>query len=377
MDRSKVKSGMDIEYVAAPLEKSDRIDISICIISFNQEKYIEKCISSILSQKFQGSFEIIVSDDRSTDDTRSIIDRYCAEFPVLTKNYQEENQGFQRNIRSAISRCRAEFIAFCEADDYWMDEYKLQKQLDFMKSNPRCTICFGGYVSVREDGSLIGRKKIFDSPADMDVKSVIEGGGALMPTFTIMAKADAVKAIIDKIITCPVLDFPLQVLVAAQGYAHYDPSIFGAYRRFSIGSWTLSMQDREKYLTFYRGRRLMFELLDRELEHKYLKSFRKLYRKETLAFYIVRRLPFRARVSELINDWYWLPLIDRFAALGFALFPREGACSLVCLDYSASQSQILREQGLQAYLSEMEGSFTFLRSLFTGVPYWFFSWGYE
>jgi len=118
------------------------IVVSICCITYNHEKFIAQAIDSFLMQQTNFRFEIIIGDDCSTDDTLLIINQFSVRYPgkikVLTS---PENIGIHRNFIRCVEACKGTYIALCEGDDYWTDNYKLQKQVDFLKSNPGYIMC--------------------------------------------------------------------------------------------------------------------------------------------------------------------------------------------------------------------------------------------
>lgn len=116
------------------------IKLSIMCTAYNHEKYIRKTLEGFVSQETNFAFEAIVHDDASTDGTAAIIREYAEKYPDIIKPiYQTVNQ-YSQNVnidRDIIKpRTRGEYIAYCEGDDYWTDSYKLQKQVDFLESNP-------------------------------------------------------------------------------------------------------------------------------------------------------------------------------------------------------------------------------------------------
>ena len=114
--------------------------LSIDVITYNHAKFIRKCLDSILMQKTNFSFEVLIHDDASTDGTADIIREYEAKYPDIIKPiYQTENQ-WQKNIGISKNfqhpRIHGKYVALCEGDDYWTDENKLQKQVDFLEKHP-------------------------------------------------------------------------------------------------------------------------------------------------------------------------------------------------------------------------------------------------
>lgn len=121
------------------------IAVSVICITYNHEKYIRQCLESLVCQKTSFRYEIIVHDDCSTDGTVSIIREFELKYPDLVKTiYQKENQ-FQRGGKPsyiAAASSVGQYLAYCEGDDYWCDEHKLQLQYDYMKTHPDCSLCF-------------------------------------------------------------------------------------------------------------------------------------------------------------------------------------------------------------------------------------------
>ena len=113
--------------------------ISICCLAFNHELYIRQCIEGFLMQKTLYSFEVIIHDDASNDNTANIIREYEVKYPETIKPiYQIENQwskGIKPSPTFVWPRAKGRYIALCEGDDYWTDPYKLQKQVDFLEQN--------------------------------------------------------------------------------------------------------------------------------------------------------------------------------------------------------------------------------------------------
>lgn len=117
------------------------IMVSIMCITYNHNKFIAKAIEGFLMQKCNFNIEIIIGDDCSHDGTTEIIDAYAAKHPNIIRLPQEKNLGATKNlIRSALS-VRGKYVATCDGDDYWTDPFKLQKQVDFLESNPEYVIC--------------------------------------------------------------------------------------------------------------------------------------------------------------------------------------------------------------------------------------------
>ena len=120
--------------------------VSISCITYNHAPYIKQCLDGFLMQKTTFSFEVLIHDDASTDGTTEIIKDYAQKYPDIIKPlYEEENQWIKGRRGSAefnFPRARGKYIALCEGDDYWIDENKLQMQVDFLENNPEYGMCY-------------------------------------------------------------------------------------------------------------------------------------------------------------------------------------------------------------------------------------------
>lgn len=133
------------------------IEVSVICITYNQIKYIEKALRSIVSQKTNFRFEVIVHDDASTDGTTDIVRTFSKKYPDLIIPILQNDNQYSKNIRATslvLPKARGKYFAFCEGDDYWCDEFKLQKQYNVMEANPDCSICVHKTQNINEDGSL-------------------------------------------------------------------------------------------------------------------------------------------------------------------------------------------------------------------------------
>lgn len=131
--------------------------VSVCCWTYNHEKYIREALDGIFMQKVNFPMEVIIHDDASTDSTADIIREYEAKYPDMVRAiYQTENQACKTNVieEFVCPVIQGEYVAICEGDDYWTDENKLQKQVDFLDANPDFSICFHSIRVTHEDGSV-------------------------------------------------------------------------------------------------------------------------------------------------------------------------------------------------------------------------------
>ena len=117
--------------------------VSVCCITYNQEKFIRQTLDGFVMQQTTFPFEVVISDDCSKDSTRQIIAEYKAKYPEMFRDVSpEKNMGSMENFFYSQEQAKGKYIAMCEGDDYWIDPLKLQKQVDFLESHPDYVIVF-------------------------------------------------------------------------------------------------------------------------------------------------------------------------------------------------------------------------------------------
>lgn len=126
----------------AKSKQNDGAMVTIVCITYKHEAFIAQALDSFLMQKTNFKFKIFVGEDCGPDHTADIIRDYAAKYPdIVVPFIREKNMGAQRNLVDLCQQATSPYIAFCEGDDYWIDEYKLQKQFDFMEKHKDCKVC--------------------------------------------------------------------------------------------------------------------------------------------------------------------------------------------------------------------------------------------
>lgn len=113
--------------------------VSICCLTYNHEKFLEKALDGIIMQKTDFSYEVIIGEDCSTDNSRKVIDSYVHRYPdIFTVIYRDRNVGTRKNMDEVFKLAKGEYFCILETDDYWIDTQKLQEQVDWLDNNPNC-----------------------------------------------------------------------------------------------------------------------------------------------------------------------------------------------------------------------------------------------
>jgi glycosyltransferase involved in cell wall biosynthesis len=116
--------------------QEEEITVSVALIVYNHEKYLRQAIDSILMQEVNFKYEIVVGEDKSTDNSREILLEYKSRYPdKFVLLFREQNVGGTKNVYDIFMNAKGKYIAILEGDDYWIDSSKLQFQLDFLEKN--------------------------------------------------------------------------------------------------------------------------------------------------------------------------------------------------------------------------------------------------
>jgi len=204
------------------------IVVSICVITYNHEPYIADTIEGVLMQKTNFPLELVIGEDCSTDRTREICIKYKEKYPGIKLNLPERNLGAIPNFILNLKACTGKYIALCEGDDYWTDPLKLQKQVDFLESNPDYSLCYHNAL-IKYEG-VKGKDKLFcdnTHEGTMDIQNVIKGVG--MPTASMLFRTEALE-IPEWLKHIYNGDYALQLILANKGKVKYLDKIMSVYR---------------------------------------------------------------------------------------------------------------------------------------------------
>jgi glycosyltransferase involved in cell wall biosynthesis len=126
--------------------------VSVALITYNHEKFIDRAIDSIIMQQVIFDCEIVIGEDCSTDNTRNIVSEFYHQYPdKISLFLPEVKLGKKRNIEAVLQKCQGDYIALLDGDDYWISAEKLQKQVNFLDDRPNCSICFHDALLLFED----------------------------------------------------------------------------------------------------------------------------------------------------------------------------------------------------------------------------------
>lgn len=239
-----------------------RTKISVAVITYNQQGTIRQTLDSILMQKGDFDLELVIGEDCSTDSTRAICEEYTVHHTPYTIVLlpSQKNLGIMANFARVMKACTGDFVAICAGDDYWCDEHKLQKQLDYFHSHPEVgVVSTSGYRHYVLRDEMVPGIAPLHPYEDGDVKRFYfspdyKGGVYAMP-LSLLIKRDLLQFVdFDEFIRrCfPVEDYPMQAILSQHcKWGHID-DLCVVYRVYKESATFISF-DHPKYLQYHRG----------------------------------------------------------------------------------------------------------------------------
>lgn len=219
--------------------------VSVCVITYNHAAYIKECLNSIIAQKTDFPIEVVVRDDNSTDCTKQKI------LEIVTYNTNENitfkiidgsvNLGANENILKVIDNCTYEYIAFCEGDDYWTDELKLNKQYKYAKDNLHCDFFVHPAYYKYSSGEIKQVKWPIQFSNSLDTKMILNASWQFAPTSSYFIKKNALLTLPEWFGSASIGDIFIEIYSARNGILMQN-EYMSAYRYLASGSWSLNLK---------------------------------------------------------------------------------------------------------------------------------------
>lgn len=133
--------------------------VTVVIPVYNSEKYIARCIDSVINQTYQ-DFEIQIINDGSKDKSQEIIDSYTKKYPDKIISIEQENKGVAKTRNEAIKRSKSKYIMFLDNDDY-LDRDYIEKYVNKIEKE-ELDVVIGGYKRPDENGNIVKTLKLQD-----------------------------------------------------------------------------------------------------------------------------------------------------------------------------------------------------------------------
>ncbi len=247
--------------------------VSVCMITYNQDKFIEQAIESVLAQRTNYSFELVIGEDSSSDNTKTICEDFAQRFPGKIRLLPSDKRyGMMDNFIRTLNACKGEYIAFLEGDDYWCDENKLERQAFFLQNNPDYSGVSGGvriFYENRGEFCYPDDVKRLGYDYDITLGSYLSGNAAYFPA--LMTRKSLI--IRNEISDYSFGDIVIQTTILQTGFIRHLEGVFTVYRRH-YGGVTNSLFIKTKERVF-ADLILLFERLNAATHYKYDKIITK------------------------------------------------------------------------------------------------------
>ena len=227
--------------------------VEVIVLTFNQEKTIRQTLENILNQKCDFNYIVKIYDDCSTDNTVAICEQYSERNHTLFEIYiNQKNIGAAKNFYQALGRIQCDYVAICEGDDYWIDQNKLQLQIECLKQDSACSLSWTHALNINDSNNqeeLSGHKR----PKLIGLPYILSNGWFIR-TATIVFRSNSLQVIPNWFQEIYSTDYFLQVLLLQNGYAIKLPVVTAVYRRHINGishvNWLQHITRNEKIITF-------------------------------------------------------------------------------------------------------------------------------
>lgn len=292
---------------------SDNIMVSVIMITYNHERFIREAIDSILMQKTNFCFEILIGDDASTDGTGKIVSEYADRFPnKIHAVIRTENIGATKNAYDILCRAKGKYLASCEGDDYWTDEYKLQKQVDVLEKNPQYVACVHPIGLVDVNGKRIFGPKPFQI-SHKRVFSIHDFKGCILPGHGVstvrrnfMLQSDFDREIIYKA-NPNICDRTCVLLWLARGNYYRLNQKMANYRIIKNGTNTTNVQYKHNIRRFaddYEYTRVLqgYALTKLHVDGRFEIHIRDLFAKAMISYFFKRNLVDKKLMERIIRE---------------------------------------------------------------------------
>lgn len=222
----------------AVIKSIDEVLVNVVMVTYNQEKYISQAIESVLMQCCNFKYKLIISDDGSVDKTKEIC-KYYSNLHSDKIIYLDNNQnvGLVRNYKRAFDLCIAEFIAILEGDDYWLDKYKLEKQVNILENSQEIGLVHSNFY-ILQNGELKPNVQKSSDTREGDLFNQLLLKNLICP-LTVVFRRELYEKHIDYNFfienNFSTIDYGLWLGIAANSKIKYNNEFLGVYRR-EIGS---------------------------------------------------------------------------------------------------------------------------------------------
>ena len=217
--------------------------VSVLMLTYNQEQYIDEAIRSVMIQQTNFSFELVIGNDCSTDGTAARCKAWQARYPHRIHLIDRpKNLGLAQNFMQTYAECKGKYVAICEGDDYWCAADKLQVQVDFLNAHPDYSCCFHRVVNYYEDR---GTKSLSNGGQKTNTNIIDLARGNYISNVSAVFRRNLFGPLPDWFAQVSTYDYALHLLNAQYGKLHYMHRPMAVYRQHGRAIWSEAGMDKK------------------------------------------------------------------------------------------------------------------------------------
>ena len=229
------------------------------MITYAHGPFIATAIESVIMQKTNFQFELVIGEDDGPDNTRAICEVYAQQYPDIIRLLPyEKNMGNNANFIRTMYSCTGKYISLLEGDDYWTDANKLQKQVDLMESDPSLAFSFHN-VHILENDKVVGQVYPGERKNVVTIKDTLNHD--YFQTCSVLFHADILFALPRAEATKWIFnDITLYCFLLRKNglQAKYIPEVMGTYRIHPGGVWSMA-NIQKKYMHSQKAEVLLLD----------------------------------------------------------------------------------------------------------------------
>lgn len=256
------------------------LKLSVIICTYNRAKLLPEALDSVLNQKTDFDFEVIVGDDASTDGTHELLNDYLTKNPLrIVLSPMETNCGIGANWATGLMKARGKYVAFLDDDDFWTDDQRMQIMVNYLENHPEYDALYTNAITLDEK---TGKKHLisYPSPEEYDINKLWGGKQPNISLNTLMVKRNVLEACVN-----------------LKDYVEYQ---------FPIQDWnTHILLLRKACFAFMDMPTSVFRVTDCSLSHpKTYETVKKKYQKEKIMCeYLANQFPDNEKISFNSSDY--------------------------------------------------------------------------
>lgn len=253
--------------------------ISVLLVTYNHENYIRQALDALFGQIIDGTIEVVIADDASSDDTLAIIKTYAEKDPRFSFKYLDNvnNLGITKNYQRGFTACTGDYVAVLEGDDYWISPFKLQRQIEFLDRHWECDLCAVNYFVYEENRAHFYPRTPMGAGHRLITARDLIADNLVGNFSTCMYRKSALNTLPNQLFNITSYDWIVNICVARSGFIGFLEEPMSVYRLHAQGTWTQTSA-KEKlqvqlalipaYNTLTNGiYHMEFELLSNQLQH--------------------------------------------------------------------------------------------------------------